>query len=152
MHRPTISRAWALPLALALCLVPSQARGKPGDASLSTEPKSITAKAAVMAATGSSYPARIEKTQYHGWNVFRLTNGIISLDVAPDPGGRALQLRLGEQEYFFVNENGLIVVPTEGLDKLPAAVEVVRTSERTLMEFVRGPDFTFEGLRKRVLE
>ena len=49
------------------------------------------------------------------------------------------------------DENGLIVVPQEGLDKLPAAVEAVRTTERTLMEFVRGPDFTLEGLRKRIL-
>jgi len=58
-----------------------------------------------MAATGDSYPAKIEKTQYHGWNVFRLTNGIISLDVAPDLGGRAIQLRLREHEYFFVNKD-----------------------------------------------
>ena len=50
------------------------------------------------------------------------------------------------------DENGLIVVPKEGLEKLPAAVEAVRTRERVLMEFVRGPAFTFEGLRERILE
>jgi len=48
------------------------------------------------------------------------------------------------------DENGLIVVPKEGLDKLPAAVEGVRTKERALMEYVRGPGFTFEGLRERL--
>ncbi|MGD0778973.1 MAG: RraA family protein [Candidatus Solibacter sp.] len=50
------------------------------------------------------------------------------------------------------DENGLIVVPKEALEKLPAAVEGVRSKERALMEFVRGPAFTFEGLRKRMLE
>jgi len=50
------------------------------------------------------------------------------------------------------DENGLIVVPKEGLEKLPAAVEAVRARERALMEFVRGPGFTFEGLRERILE
>ena len=50
------------------------------------------------------------------------------------------------------DENGLIVVPKEGLEKLPAAVEVVRARERALIEFVRGPGFTFEGLRERILE
>ena len=50
------------------------------------------------------------------------------------------------------DENGLIVVPKEALDKLPAAVEAVRTRERALMEFVRGPAFTFEGLRESILE
>jgi hypothetical protein len=48
-------------------------------------------------------PVRIEKTQYQGWDVYRLTNGIISLDIAPQIGGRAIQLRLGEKEFFFVN-------------------------------------------------
>jgi regulator of RNase E activity RraA len=50
------------------------------------------------------------------------------------------------------DENGLIVVPQEALDKLPAAVEAVRSKEGALMEFVRGPAFTFEGLRERMLE
>lgn len=50
------------------------------------------------------------------------------------------------------DENGLIVVPKEGLDKLPEAVDAVQTRERTVMSFVRGADFTFAGLRKYVLE
>ena len=63
---------------------------------------------------------------------------------------QGLDIRPGD--LLHGDENGLIVVPTETLDKLPAAVEAVRTKERTLMEFVRGPDFTVEGLRKRILE
>jgi len=50
------------------------------------------------------------------------------------------------------DENGLLIVPKEGLERLPAAVESVRSRERSLMEFVRGPSFTFEGLRDRLLE
>jgi len=56
-----------------------------------------------MAAAASSYAAKLEKTQYRGWEVYRLSNGLISLMVAPDIGGRAIQLTLGDQEFFFVN-------------------------------------------------
>jgi hypothetical protein len=51
----------------------------------------------------SSHTAKLENTQYRGWNVFKLTNGIVSLIVAPDIGGRAIQLQLGDQDFFFVN-------------------------------------------------
>ncbi|MGO9272362.1 MAG: DUF4380 domain-containing protein [Terriglobia bacterium] len=54
-------------------------------------------------AQSSSHTAKLEKTQYRGWNVYKLTNGIVSLMVAPDIGGRAIQLQLGDQEFFFVN-------------------------------------------------
>ena len=50
------------------------------------------------------------------------------------------------------DENGLIVVPKEKLEKLPPAVEAVRARERALMEFVRGPEFNLDGLRQRILE
>ncbi len=49
------------------------------------------------------YPARVEQTQYRGWSVYRLTNGIVTLLIAPDIGGRAIQLQLGEHEFFYVN-------------------------------------------------
>lgn len=69
----------------------------------------LTLAAGPGAAQGqkSSVPnaARIEKTQYKGWDVYRLTNGIISLDIAPQIGGRAIQFRLGEKEFFFVNSD-----------------------------------------------
>jgi hypothetical protein len=58
-----------------------------------------------MATPATSYSAKLEKTQYKGWNVYRLTNGIISLFVAPEIGGRAIQLQLGDQEFFFVNQD-----------------------------------------------
>jgi hypothetical protein len=58
-----------------------------------------------MAAPTTSYSAKLEKTQYNGWDVYRLTNGIVSLLVAPQLGGRAIQMQLGDQEYFFVNKD-----------------------------------------------
>ncbi len=68
-----------------------------------------------MATPATSYAAKLEKTQYKGWGAYRLTNGIISLFVAPDIGGRAIQLQLGDQEYFFVNRDlaGKVLPPEE---------------------------------------
>ena len=50
------------------------------------------------------------------------------------------------------DENGLLVVPGEQQEKLQDAVNQVRSRERALMDFVRGPDFSFDGLRGRLLE
>lgn len=50
------------------------------------------------------------------------------------------------------DENGLVVLPAEKRDKLSEAVDNIRSRERALMEFVRGPEFTFDGLRTRLLE
>jgi len=47
------------------------------------------------------------------------------------------------------DENGLITLPTTGLEKLPELVEAVRTREREEMEFVRSPEFTLERLKAR---
>lgn len=58
-----------------------------------------------MAAPNSAFPAKVEQTQYRNWNVYKLTNGLVSLFIAPDIGGRAIQLQLGEHEYFFVNKD-----------------------------------------------
>ncbi len=43
--------------------------------------------------------------------------------------------------------NGIVVVPAEALDALSAAVEVVRTRERKLMDFIRSDAFTLEGVK-----
>jgi hypothetical protein len=54
-------------------------------------------------ALGNAYPARLETINYRGWTAYRLANGLVSLTVVPDIGGRAIQLQLGETELFFVN-------------------------------------------------
>ena len=45
------------------------------------------------------------------------------------------------------DENGLITVPHGVENDLPAAVDGVRTRERRIMEFVRGPEFSIAGFR-----
>lgn len=50
------------------------------------------------------------------------------------------------------DENGMIVVPREGIEKAPEAVEQVRSRERDLMSFVKSPDFTLEKLQRKILE
>ncbi len=68
-----------------------------------------------MAEPAPSYPAKLDKTQYNGWNVYRLTNGLVTLLVAPELGGRAIQLQLGDQEFFFVNKDlaGKVLPPEQ---------------------------------------
>ena len=70
---------------------------------------------ATSAARGGSFAARIEQTNYKGWSVYRLTNGLVSLLVAPQLGGRAIQMQLGSYEYFFVNKDleGKILPPEQ---------------------------------------
>jgi regulator of RNase E activity RraA len=48
--------------------------------------------------------------------------------------------------------NGLLVVPKGALEKLPAAVDAVRSREGKLMGFVRGDGFSLEKLRGRMVE
>lgn len=50
------------------------------------------------------------------------------------------------------DENGVLTVPLAACDKLRASVDDVRARERELMEFVRGKDFSLDGLRSRIVE
>lgn len=45
------------------------------------------------------------------------------------------------------DENGLIMIPADVETTLPAAVDEVRSRERKIMEFVRGPQFSIDGFR-----
>jgi Domain of unknown function (DUF4380) len=51
----------------------------------------------------NSFPAQLDSVDYRGWNAYRLSNGLVTLIVVPDIGGRAIQLQLGSKELFFVN-------------------------------------------------
>jgi hypothetical protein len=108
-----------------------------------------------MAKSASSFPAKVEKTTYKGWNTYRLTNGLVTLHVAPEIGGRAIQLLLGDQEFFYVN-NDLAgkVVPAKqnniragwanyGGDKVWPAPQGWTSDE----EWPGPPDYTLEGSR-----
>jgi hypothetical protein len=68
-----------------------------------------------MPASISSYSSTLERTQYKGWDVYCLANGLIRLLIAPDIGGRVIQLQLGDQESFFVNADlaGKVLPPEQ---------------------------------------
>ncbi len=55
-------------------------------------------------------------------------------------------------EILHGDENGLITVPNVDLDVLKKAVDAVRTSEKRIMDFVRGPEFTIDGFAGMVKE
>jgi regulator of RNase E activity RraA len=61
-------------------------------------------------------------------------------------------LTIHPEDLLHGDENGLISVPREALNGLPAAVQKVRSREKSLMDFVRGPDFTLDGLKGKILE
>src|SRR2546425_6898474 len=119
---------------LVISLPRSKSAGSGKKASLCAFTPAFSTRLA-MATPATSYQAKLEKTQYKGWSVYRLSNGVISLFIAPDLGGRAIQLQLGDQEFFFVNNDlagkGLPPEPNNvkagwanyGGDKLWAATE-----------------------------
>lgn len=52
-------------------------------------------------------PCSIDGVNYKGWKSLSLTNGLLELFVVPEIGGRIIQLRLGDREYFYVNPRHL---------------------------------------------
>src|SRR5438034_992413 len=50
------------------------------------------------------------------------------------------------------DENGLMKIPASASENIERAVEQVRTRERRLMEFMRGPEFSLEKLKGRFIE
>lgn len=50
------------------------------------------------------------------------------------------------------DENGLALVPRQKRELIPEKVDLVRTREGKLLDYVRSPGFTLEGLRSHILE
>jgi hypothetical protein len=59
--------------------------------------------ALVNSMAASAPECTIQKQSYMGWECYVLSNGIVDVYVAPDIGGRVIQVRLGEHEFFWVN-------------------------------------------------
>lgn len=51
----------------------------------------------------ASAPAIVEQTTYRGWNAYKLSNGLVTLYVVPDIGGRVIQYELAGHPFLFVN-------------------------------------------------
>ena len=90
--------------AIIIGLAAAPSLRSPGLAGFARSSMSYFTVRSVMAAPTSGYSAKLEQTQYRNWNVYKLSNGLISLYVAPELGGRAIQLQLGDHEFFFVNK------------------------------------------------
>src|SRR5436190_4339679 len=63
-----------------------------------------------------------------------------------------LGLEIKPGDLLHGDENGLMKIPAAALENIERAVEQVRTRERRLMEFMRGPEFSLEKLKGRFLE
>ena len=50
---------------------------------------------------------QVDVANYKGWKALRLTNGILELFVVPELGGRIIQMRLGNANFFYVNPRHL---------------------------------------------
>jgi 4-hydroxy-4-methyl-2-oxoglutarate aldolase len=50
------------------------------------------------------------------------------------------------------DENGVITVPPVSVEKIRAAVDLVREKERKVLDFVRGADFNLDGFQQLVVE
>ncbi|MFQ6115069.1 MAG: DUF4380 domain-containing protein, partial [bacterium] len=44
-----------------------------------------------------------ESVEYENWSAYSLNNGIITLTIVPDIGGRVMEFNLGEHPLFYVN-------------------------------------------------
>lgn len=56
-------------------------------------------------------------SEYLGWKSLCLDNGLVTLQVVPEIGGRVIQFRLGDKEFFWVNPQLAGLAPPEsGLD------------------------------------
>ena len=59
--------------------------------------------ALVSSMAASASECTIRQQSYLGWKCYVLSNGIVRVYVAPDIGGRVIQVRLGKHEFFWVN-------------------------------------------------
>ena len=70
-----------------------------------------------LAVNAHAAPAQcqVEPAAFKGWNAFKLSNGLVTLYVAPDIGGRVIQFQLADHPFFFVNEDlaGKVFPPEE---------------------------------------
>ncbi len=69
----------------------------------SVVPIALACAAALAAGACSSPSARVRSVQYNGWKCTELTNGRVDVVIAPQLGGRIIQLRLDGYEYLWVN-------------------------------------------------
>ncbi len=55
----------------------------------------------------NSSACTITTETYKGWKALRLANGILEVIIVPEIGGRIIQLRLGENDFLYINPRHL---------------------------------------------
>jgi regulator of RNase E activity RraA len=63
-----------------------------------------------------------------------------------------LGLAIHTGDLLHGDENGLALVPKEKRDDIPQMVDKIRGREGKLLDYVRGNQFTLDGLRSHILE
>jgi 4-hydroxy-4-methyl-2-oxoglutarate aldolase len=87
------------------------------------------------------YFARGAVASHANFRIVRVDVPVQMLGVVVQPG-----------DLLHGDENGVIQIPGESLNGLKEAIQNVRSRERQLMDFVRGPGFTVRQLRGRFRE
>jgi hypothetical protein len=83
---------------------PNQGHGDPADAWAAAEVVYLSAQL-------------LKPAEYRGWKSIHLDNGLVSLEIVPEIGGRLTQFRLGAKEFLWVNPQLAGKLPPEsGLD------------------------------------
>ena len=59
----------------------------------------------LTACLGTNLSAQVaQPSTYRGWNTLSLSNDLLELQIAPEIGGRVIQIKLDRYEYLFVND------------------------------------------------
>lgn len=63
----------------------------------------------------ASAPCQVSEVNYRGWKSYELANGMVSLHVVPEIGGRIIQYQLADHPFLFVNSDlaGQVFPPEE---------------------------------------
>lgn len=70
----------------------------------------------VAACTAPAQAAcQVQESAYRGWKGYRLSNGLVTLHVVPEIGGRIIQFQLADHPFLFVNPDlaGRVFPPEE---------------------------------------
>jgi hypothetical protein len=97
--------SWSSRGTLGLLIPAILAAIAPASRAQNLAPTTNSERSSSLLAQSSANPflAHLDNIDYRGWHAIRLSNGLISLIIVPQIGGRAIQLKLGDQELFFVN-------------------------------------------------
>ncbi len=88
-----------------------------GDFKIRISPKTVIALLVLILVVQSCSSDKTKSVKswknYKGWNSMCLSNGIAELNIVPQIGGRVIQYKLDDKEFFWVNPDLAGKLPTE---------------------------------------